>query len=166
MSKSIVLIGMAGCGKTAIGREVARMLGRPFIDVDAVITEQSGPIPELFKQGEPYFRDCESEAIHQACTVPGAVIATGGGVVTRPANMAELKKAGVIVFIDRPLDRIVADIDISTRPLFICGIEAVHTTYVNRLPLYRQYADFIVENNGSLEEACCKVAEIALEGKQ
>lgn len=165
MSKAIILIGMAGCGKTTIGREAAKLLGRPFIDVDELIEKLSGPIPQLFEHGEPHFRDCESEAIAQACIVEGAIIATGGGVVTRSANMSELKKAGTILFIDRPINKIVADIDVSTRPLFICGIEALNTAYVNRLPLYRQYADYIIENNGSMEDACRKVSELALEGK-
>jgi shikimate kinase len=159
------LIGMAGSGKTTIGRETAELLGRPFIDVDGLIEQRFGPIPELFKQGEVYFRQCESQAIVEACTISGAVIATGGGVITQPQNMTELKKAGVILFIDRPIHKIVADIDVSTRPLFICGIEALNTAYTNRLPLYRQYADIIVENNGSVQDACLKVLELSREGK-
>jgi shikimate kinase len=163
--KAIVLIGMAGCGKTTIGREVARLLGRPFIDVDDAITERFGPIPQLFEQGEPHFRRCESQAVEAACSVPGAVIATGGGVVTQPGNMNALSRTGIIVFIDRPIDRISADIDLASRPLYVCGVEALHKTYINRLPLYRSYADFTVDNSGSVEDAVRKVMEIAGEGK-
>lgn len=165
MSKSIVLIGMAGCGKTTIGREAARLLGRPFLDVDDMITRRFGPIDGLFEKGEPYFRQCESAEMLEACKVPGAVIATGGGTVTQPLNMEKLRESGVIVFIDRPIDRIVRDIDLSTRPLYVCGVEALYKTYVNRLPLYKKYADFIIDNSGSLEEACQKVSTIATEGK-
>lgn len=165
MSKSIALIGMAGCGKTTVGREAARLLGRPFIDVDSLIEERFGSIDSLFRQGESTFRQCETMAVVEACAVPGAVIATGGGAVTQPQNMDELKKTGVVVFIDRPIDSIVSDIDLSTRPLYVCGVEALYRTYVTRLPLYRKYADFIIENSGSVEEACQKIAAIAAEGK-
>jgi shikimate kinase len=162
--KSVVLIGMAGCGKTTIGREAARRLGLPFIDLDGVIEERFGPIPELFERGEPYFRHCESQAVDAACAGPRAVIATGGGVVTVPANMEMLRKTGVVVFIDRPIDRIVADIDVSTRPLYACGAGALNATYVKRLSLYRRYADYTVENTGSIDEAVQKIVDIAGEG--
>jgi shikimate kinase len=165
MSKSLVLIGMAGCGKTTIGRKAARYLGRPFLDVDDMITRKFGPIDDLFKLGEPYFRQCESEELLEACRTPGAVIATGGGTVTQPRNMEVLKESGIIVFIDRPIDRIVSDIDLSTRPLYVCGAEALYQTFTTRLPLYRKYADYIVDNSGSFEDACHKVLNIASEEK-
>jgi shikimate kinase len=163
--KSIVLIGMAGCGKTTIGREAAERLGRPFIDLDDAIVDRFGPIPALFEKGEPHFRQCESLAVEDACKAEGAVIATGGGVVTQPGNMEALKRVGIVLFIDRPIDQIVRDIDVSTRPLYVCGVEALHTAYGNRLPLYRQYADFIVDNSGSAGDAVKKIIGIAREGK-
>jgi shikimate kinase len=166
MNKSIILIGMAGCGKSTIGQQVSKLLNKPFIDLDDLIVQRFGPIPELFKQGEAFFREHESQALMEACTIPGAVIATGGGVVTVPQNMAELKKSGVIVFIDRPIHKIVLDIDVSTRPLYVCGIEALNTTYNNRLPLYRQYADYIVENDTTLTEVCQRVSDLFMEGNQ
>jgi shikimate kinase len=163
--KSIVLIGMAGSGKTTIGREAARLAGRPFIDLDDAITKRFGPIPKLFEQGEPHFRRCEAQAVEDACEVPGAVIATGGGVVTQPGCMEKLKHAGTIVFIDRPVDKIAADIDLASRPLLVCGMEALYSTYKDRLPLYREYADYIVDNSGSVAQAARKVIEIAGEVK-
>lgn len=163
--KSVAFIGMAGSGKTTIGREAAKRLGRPFIDVDDVVAERFGPIPALFEKGEPYFRQCESQAVEAACGIPGAVIATGGGVVTQPGNMDALKKAGVVIFIDRPIDRIASDIDLASRPLYVCGVEALRAAYAKRLPLYRQHADAIVTNTGSIEDAVRKVIEITGEGK-
>lgn len=165
MSGAIAFIGMAGCGKTTIGRRVAKLLGRPFVDVDSLIEERFGPIPELFRHGEAFFREHEAEALKEACAVPGAVIATGGGIVTQPGCMAQLKAAGAVVFIDRPIHKIVMDIDISTRPLYVCGIEALNTAYVNRLPLYRKYADVTVPNDGSVDDVCRKVSELYGEGK-
>lgn len=163
--RSIALIGMAGCGKTTIGREAARRLGRPFIDLDGVIEERFGPIPALFEKGEPYFRRCESQAVQDACAAPGAVIATGGGVVTQPGNMEALKRVGMIVFIDRPIDKIAGDIDLSTRPLYVCGVEALRKAYADRLPLYRRYADYILDNSGCAGDAVNTIVEIAGEGK-
>ena len=166
MKQSIILIGMAGSGKTTVGREAARLLEAPFIDVDAEIERKFGPIPKLFELGEAHFRQCESQAIVEACEAHGAVVATGGGVVTQPNNMEALKRAGVVIFLDRPIDRIIADIDLSTRPLYVCGVEALHKTYVNRLPLYRQYADVILDNSGSVEDACREIMRIVKEATE
>ncbi len=161
MSKALILIGMAGSGKTTVGREAARLLGRPFVDLDEVVERRFGPISKLFEQGEAYFRQCETEAVAEVCSIAGAVIATGGGVVTQPKNMELLRQAGVILFLDRPIHQIVADIDLSTRPLYVCGVEALNRTYQTRLPLYRQYADHIISNSGGVEEACNQIKRIA-----
>jgi shikimate kinase len=165
MSGAIVLIGMAGSGKTTLGRALAKRMGRPFTDVDGLVEARFGKIADLFEKGEAYFRQCETEAVREACAAPGAVIATGGGVVTVAENMRLLKASGSVLFIDRPIDKIVADIDLSTRPLYVCGIEALHKTYFTRLPLYRQYADHVINNSGSVEDACSRVMELAEEGK-
>lgn len=165
MSGSVVLIGMAGSGKTTLGRALAKRMERPFIDVDSLIETRFGKIADLFEKGEAYFRQYETEAVREACAMPGAVIATGGGVVTVAKNMRLIKASGCVLFIDRPIDRIVADIDLSTRPLYVCGIEALHRTYLTRLPLYRQYADYVVDNSGTVEDACRRVMELAEEGK-
>lgn len=162
--RSIVLIGMAGSGKTTVGRALARRLGRPFVDVDDVVTARFGSIDGLFAQGEAAFRRCETEAVRIAAETAGAVIATGGGVVTRPENMELLGRAGLIVFIDRPVDRIVANIDLASRPLYACGVEALQKTYVNRLPLYRQYAGCTIANDGTVEDACDRIIACVGEG--
>ena len=97
--KNIVLIGFMGTGKSAVGRKVARRLGRPFIDVDERIEAREGrPIAEIFRdKGEPYFREVESAVIADVATHDGAVIATGGGAVLRPQNVERLKANGVLI---------------------------------------------------------------------
>ena len=165
MSGAIVLIGMAGSGKTTLGQALAGRMGRPFVDVDGLVEARFGKIADLFEKGEAHFRQCETVAVREACAISGAVIATGGGVVTVAENMRLLKAEGSVLFIDRPIDRIIADIDLATRPLYVCGIEALNKTYVTRLPLYRQYADHIIDNSGTVEDACRRVMELAEEGK-
>ena len=165
MAETLALIGMPGCGKTSIGRQAAERAGRPFADVDEIITFTHGSISALFHHGEGFFRQCETAALRQACALLGAVIATGGGIVVRAENIDILKATGIIVFIDRPMEAIIADIDWQTRPLLAGGEKSLIALYQQRLPLYRQYADFTIANNGSLEEACRKVIDI-LEGEK
>ena len=142
---NIILIGMPGCGKTTTGRELAKKLGRYFFDADEVLEEVSGQtIHELFAQGEETFRDAESETIVYLASKIRSVIATAGGVVTREENMQALGASGVIIFINRSPEEIIADIDTKTRPLLAEGKEKIHQIYAERIELYRKYADYEV----------------------
>jgi shikimate kinase len=153
MRKNIVLIGMPGCGKSEIGAGLAKRLGMEFVDADAYIEEHWGRIPELFKLGEAHFRDIESRAVAAVSLKRNCVIATGGGVVLREQNMQALKRNGIVVFIDRPLSRLLDVVDTSYRPLLAEGSHKLAELYEQRLPLYRKYADRIVDNSGTLEDA-------------
>jgi len=142
---NIILIGMPGCGKTTTGRELAKKLGRYFFDADEVLEEVSGQtIHELFAQGEETFRDAESETTVYLASKVRSVIATGGGVVKREENMHALGASGVIIFINRSPEEIIADIDTKTRPLLTDGKEKIHKIYAERIELYRKYADYEV----------------------
>ena len=83
-----MLIGMPGAGKSTVGRSLAFALGKTFIDTDDLIVETTGmEIPQIFRlQGEEGFRQIEMNVISQLCHKTGAVIACGGGVVTREEN--------------------------------------------------------------------------------
>ncbi|OFV87391.1 MAG: hypothetical protein A3J75_01900, partial [Acidobacteria bacterium RBG_16_68_9] len=96
---TVVLTGFMGTGKTRIGQELARRLGRPFIDTDELIERAEGrPTSEVFaKRGEPYFRNVERKAVVQAVASSDAVIATGGGAIGDPEILACLQAAGPIV---------------------------------------------------------------------
>jgi 3-dehydroquinate synthase len=100
--KNIVLTGFMGVGKTSIGREVARRLGRNFIDLDDLITARAGmTIPEIFSDGgEPAFRALEAESCAQMAGPADLVIATGGGAVVNPANRQALEAGGVLVCLE------------------------------------------------------------------
>ena len=103
--QNVVLVGMPGCGKSTVGKELARLLNADFIDTDAEIVNKDGrPIPEIFaKEGEQGFRDLETEAIRNIAVRQHAVIATGGGAILRQENVRLLQQNGRIYFIDRPL---------------------------------------------------------------
>ena len=97
--KNIVLTGFMGSGKTAVGREISRILGWKMIDLDDEIVKARGmSINEIFsKLGEPAFRDIETEAIRKVAQHRNVVISTGGGAVLRQENMDLLRAMGVIV---------------------------------------------------------------------
>lgn len=160
MSKNIVLIGMPGAGKTTIGKKLREKLNRRFVDTDDFIVKESGKtIPELFAVSEDHFRDFESAAVTTLSREDSLIIATGGGVIKRRENMDELKKNGIIVFIDRPLADIAADVELSSRPLLQDGLGKLYALYDQRYELYRSYSDFRVLNNHGVEEAVCKIIE-------
>ena len=97
--KNIVLIGFMGTGKTAVGKRLARRLGRQFVDTDEEIERVTGKtIPQIFAQdGEVRFRSEEKLVIKKFSRQEGLVIATGGGVVLDPENVADLKRNGILI---------------------------------------------------------------------
>ena len=141
---NIVLIGMPGCGKTSIGKEVARKLKKEFIDTDKLIEQRAGmTIPEIFEaSGEETFRRLESEIVAELAKKSGAVIATGGGTVTREQNREPLCMNGTVVFIKR---------DISLLPKNGRPVSQQHGLmhiWAERKKLYENFADITVEGNG------------------
>ncbi|MBE6047721.1 MAG: shikimate kinase [Clostridium sp.] len=161
MKKSIVLIGMPGCGKSTIGKIIAKDLNYDFCDMDEYIEEISGKkIPELFQEGESIFRDWETKACKELANKENFVIASGGGVVKRNVNMEILKGKCIIVFIDRPTEDIIKDVNVSTRPLLKDGVSKIYDLYNERYELYKKVADVTVVNKGLIEEvieSCEKV---------
>ena len=87
MSGHVVLIGLSGSGKSAVGRALAGALARPFYDTDLLLAARAGrPVPELLRSDAARFRALEEEIVAEACSAPKGVIATGGGVVLSPRN--------------------------------------------------------------------------------
>ena len=151
MKNKVVLIGMPGCGKSTIGKLVSKELNLNFIDMDNYIEDMtSKTIPQLFEQGEDYFRDFETLACKELSEKSNTLISSGGGVVKRKENVEILKKESYIIFIDRPLEELLNDIDISTRPLLKEGREKLIKLYEERYELYKSAADEIVINDKGL----------------
>lgn len=147
---NIYLIGLMGAGKTTIGRQLARRLGRPFFDSDHEIVERTGvPIPTIFEiEGEDGFRRREAQTILELTSVNGIVMATGGGVVLDPENRRRLRTTGWVVYLNVPplmlYQRTRHD---RNRPLLqvedpLARLESLHEA---RDPLYRESAHLVVE---------------------
>ena len=154
--QNIVLIGMPGCGKTTLGKALADRLGRPFYDADAVLEQRTGrSIPEIFHcDGEAAFRALETQTLAELGKGSGAVIATGGGCVTRPENAPLLRQNGRVVWVKRPLDRL----PVSGRP--ISQRMSAAAIYAQRRDRYAAFAAYTVENDGPLAETLAKLLEV------
>lgn len=153
--QNIVLVGMPGCGKSVVGAALAKRLGRPLLDSDALVTQTAQtPIPEIFRmQGEGAFRALETQALRELGKRSGAVIATGGGSVLREENYDLLHQNGVIVWLRRELSALPID----GRP--VSQSVALDELYRTREPRYRRFADCIVDNCGSVDDAVNKIME-------
>ncbi len=141
---NIVLIGMPGCGKTSIGKEIARKLKKEFIDTDSLIEQRTSmTIPEIFEtSGEESFRRIESKIISEVGKKTGAIIATGGGTVTREQNRAPLSMNGTVVFIKRDISLLPK----SGRP--VSQQRGLMHIWAERKELYEEFADITVEGDG------------------
>lgn len=150
--RPLVLVGPTGAGKSSVGALLARRLGRTFVDVDAVVEADRGmPVSEIFlREGEPAFRAIERAALLRALHVPGAVVATGAGVVLDAGNRAALSAADVVhlqASVDAQLQRLAGD---ASRPLLAGGDrEAVLQAMARaRGPLYADVARWHIPTDG------------------
>ena len=106
LHKPVVLVGMMGAGKTAVGRELAARLDVPFVDSDAEIERAAAmTIAEIFaRDGEPFFRDREAQVIGRLLDGPPQVVAVGGGAFLRPETRARIAERGVALWLKADLD--------------------------------------------------------------
>lgn len=149
---NVVLIGMPGSGKSTILRLYAEKYGKSVFDTDSLIEERYGSISDIFSEyGEKYFRTLESGIIREICAAGGeAVVATGGGAVTRSENIRLFKSFGKIVYlrtgIDALLKRLEGD---ASRPL-LKGVrrQKLERLFSERQKLYEDTADIIVDTDG------------------
>ena len=148
--KNVILCGFMGCGKTTVGRRLAVLTGRRFVDMDSFIEEQTGmTVPEIFDRfGEEDFRRRERETCRALARQTGLVIAAGGGALTFAANVEALRLSCVIVLLEvKPetvLTRLKGD---TSRPLLAREDKetAVRELFAARLPLYRAAAQYTVD---------------------
>lgn len=159
--KNIVLIGMPGCGKSEIGKILAGKIEMDFIDIDTYIEANTKlTITEIFKNGEDGFRDIESIAVRKLSKKDSVVISTGGGVIKRYENIINLKKNGLIIYINRPIENIVADIDVEGRPLLAKNPDKVSKLFEERGSLYKKYCDHEVMNISEIDDVVNSIIRI------
>ncbi len=156
--ENIILIGMPGCGKTAVGQQLAQKLGKKFVDADESLEARvCRKITDIIpNDGEAAFREMESETLAELGKQSGLVIATGGGCVTQPQNYPLLHQNGTIFWLKRELDKLPTD----GRPLSQKG--TLGQMYEARMPLYLRFADAAISNDGSIAEtasAICRKLE-------
>ena len=154
--ENIALVGMAGCGKSTLGRALAKETGKKFVDADAEVEDLAGKtIPEIFAQeGEEMFRRMETTVLAELGMESGLVIATGGGCVTREENYPLLHQNSRIIW----LDRCPARLPTEGRPLS----QKTHPAqlYEMRKPLYKAFADATVNNNGTKGETVTEILNL------
>lgn len=141
---NIVIIGMPGSGKTSIGRSLAKKLDRGFVDLDREIEKIDGiSVQQIFENyGEDGFREFENAACIKYGKETGIIISTGGGVVLDKQNFNPLKQNGIIVQIDRKLNKLAT----KGRPLSKGGFENLVKLQIERTKKYQDFADFKVIN--------------------
>ena len=141
-TKNIILIGMPGCGKSTVASLIAEKLSRHFYDTDKVFEETFGKTPAdvIRADGEEAFRRMEHEVVEKLGKLSGAVIATGGGVVTRECNYDSLHQNGTLVFLERDLKKLPT----KGRPLSVAN--SLESLYEARIDAYRRFADVTVKS--------------------
>ncbi len=142
----LFLVGFMGSGKTTVGRLLAEKLGYAFLDLDELIQQQAGlSIPEIFaRMGEGAFREMESRALRALEAWEDVVVALGGGAFVSEENRREVRRLGVSVWLDCPLEVILKRLGETTdRPLYRSP-EQMRALLGARLSAYQQ-ADLRVE---------------------
>jgi shikimate kinase len=141
LHKSVVLVGMMGAGKTAVGRTVAETLGVPFCDSDHEIEAAANmTIAEIFERdGEAFFRRKESQVIERLLAGTPGIVSTGGGAFMNPDNREMISSAGVSVWLNAPLDLLWQRVrHKETRPLLRTSdpLGTLRGLYETRVPVY------------------------------
>lgn len=161
---NIVLAGMPGCGKTTVGKALAKKLGWEFIDTDGLIVEKHGDISAIFSRyGEEYFRELERHAVEEAAKSSSAVISTGGGCLINPQNVQIFREHGKIIYLKTEIRELVRRLQgDDTRPLLKGDAEEnLKNLYARRAHIYEQAANFTVATDGlSPEQIAEKITEI------
>lgn len=167
---NITLIGMAGAGKSTIGRVLAKRLGYTFIDVDHLIMKNTGmPLQTLIdKEGDSALVRFEEEAILGLEQMDSCIISPGGSVVYSEKAMERLKNISKIIFLDAPFRSIARRLP-NARKRGIVGLRnrSLKELFEERMVLYRKYADFSIKLKGkeNIQEVVEKIIELSLSEK-
>jgi shikimate kinase len=168
LKKTIVMVGMMGAGKTAVGTALARALGAPFLDSDEEITRAADrSIAEIFERdGEAFFRARETEVLNRLLHGAPCVLSTGGGAFLSDTNRNLIRSNGVSVWLRADLDVLWARVrHKTTRPLLRTAnpYQTLRALYEARMPFYQE-ADLAVDSSAdlSVEAMAARVVESLL----
>lgn len=151
--RAVVFVGPMAAGKTSLGRKVAKDLGIPFVDTDAVFVRRHGAITEFFAaHGEPEFRRIEAEIIAEELAKPGSrIVALGGGAVLLPGTR-ELLAGHPVVLLMTTQEAVLRTANIARRPLLRDDPEAWGRILEERRPLYEEVADVTFRTDRSSKD--------------
>jgi len=149
---NLFLVGLPGAGKSTLGRQLARRLAKIFVDADSELEQRLGvSIPTIFEiEGEASFRDREESVLADLVARTGIVLATGGGVVLRPANRERLKANGTVVYLCAEPAMLFERVHKSrNRPLLNTSdkLARLEQLFQDRDTLYREVADVLLESD-------------------
>lgn len=163
LKKTVVVVGMMGAGKTAVGTHLARLLGVPFVDSDeAIVAAANRSIAEIFaRDGEAFFREKETQVLRRLLAGPPCILSTGGGAFLSPVNRAEIAAKGVSLWLNADLDLLWNRVrHKNTRPLLRTANprDTLRGLLEARSPVYA-LADIAVQSQAdySVEEMARKV---------
>ena len=158
----IAFIGMMGCGKTSMSKEISKILSLEYISIDEEIEKASkSTITAIFDTyGEEYFRKIESKCLLKFINSNNCIVDCGGGIVINSKNIANLKEHDfTIVFIDRKPNQIIKDINMKNRPLIKKNPNKIYDIYNERIELYKLSADIIIENDKTYNEILFEIID-------
>ena len=158
MKNSISLIGMAGAGKTSIGKALSLELGYEFLDTDKIIEISYGKSKDIIdSEGKDRFRAIE-EKVLLSTRFKNTLLATGGSAVFSPLAMEHLCDNSDVIYLEVSFENISERVlDFKERGFIKESHQSIEDAYVERLALYEKYADFSVTNNGSMEDCIQKI---------
>lgn len=159
---NIVLCGFMGSGKTVVGKELSKIMGRKFVDTDELIEAEQGiTISAIFAaKGEEYFRDLEFEMCKKVAEMKNVVVSTGGGAMTFSRNVEAIKKGSRVVFLDASFDVICDRVGTgSTRPLFK-NRENAKKLYDERKEKYLAASDIVINGDMSARKTAALIADM------
>ena len=164
--KNIYLIGFMGTGKTTVGRKLADMLGKKFVEMDDIIEEKEGlKVADIFEtKGEPHFRHVEKEVLIDLCGGDNLVVSCGGGVAADLDNIAILKKTGVVFWLTADEDIIYERVKkYTTRPLLNVENpkEKIKELLQQRRSFYEQ-AHYQIDSTPPAEEIALTIVSIIM----
>ena len=161
MKNSISLIGMAGAGKTSIGMALSLELGYEFLDTDKIIEISYGKSKDIIDyEGKDRFRAIEEEVL-LSTNFDHTLLATGGSAVFSPLAMQHIRDNSDVIYLEVSFENISERVlDFVERGFIKESSQSIEEAYMERLVLYKKYADYSVTNNGSMEDCIQKILSL------